>query len=73
MDYIVKNVILPSVFLLCIIMFFLNFELFLKKERIHAKNLQELKINILTKYQAISSNIPVTKSDQVKESKNLKE
>lgn len=28
---------------------FLNFELFLKKERIHAKNLQELKINILTK------------------------
>lgn len=52
---------------------FLNFELFLKKERIHAKNLQELKINILTKYQASSSNIPVTKSDQVKESKNLRE
>lgn len=43
------------------------------KERIHAKHLQELKINIRTKYQDISSNIPVTKSDQVKESKNLKE
>lgn len=37
------------------------------------KNLQEVKINILTKYQEIPSNNSVKKSDQVKESKNLKE
>lgn len=69
-----NNVILPSVFLLYIIMVF-KFWTVLKERKKESmqKNLQELKINILTKYQEIPSNNSVTKSDQVKESKNLKE